>query len=143
MEFQYPDKRVQICWSVYAVLGAGVPAAIGAWLMLIPSLPRWCAVLFNALWCAALLCLLAVYFPLRRKSLRYRIGQDGITAIGGVFVVNRQHIPLSSVRCVITLRGPSERVFGLSTLLICAAGGRMLLEGIPRADAERLAQSIV
>ncbi|MBQ4613189.1 MAG: PH domain-containing protein [Clostridia bacterium] len=143
MEFRYPDKRVQICWSVYTVSVTCVPATIGIWLTFIPSLPRWCAVSFNALWCALLLFLLTVYFPRRRKGLRYRVEQSGITVIGGVLTVTRRYIPLSAVRCVIALRGPLERAFGLSTLLVCAAGGRLLIEGIPVADAEALTEKLL
>lgn len=143
MEFERPDKRVQLCWSVYALFAAMLPTVVSFVLFRLPIISRFGARLFTVAWCAILLFFLSVYFPLRRRRIRYRIDEDGITVFSGVCFVTRRRMPLSAVRYFTVLRGPLERAFGLTSLLICAAGGRLLLEGIPTDKAEALTRRIV
>ena len=138
MIFERPDKRIQLCWSVYALFAAAPSAALSYRMFHFPMIPRFATQLFTVAWCAALVFFLTIYFPLRRRRLRYRIDEDGITVITGVWFIAQRRIPLSAVRYFTLLSGPLERALGLTSLLIRATGSHLFIEGISIADAEML-----
>ena len=140
MEHLHPDKRMGFCWSAYALAVAIAP--IAASVLLFRWSLRW-ALIFAAVLGVTLFFLLVVYFPWRCRSIRYCINENSITVESGVFFKSLRRMPLSSVRYVIALRGPLERIFGLSSLLVFATGGRVLIEGIPCETADTLLRRLV
>lgn len=143
MEMKRPDPRIRISWAVYALIVACIPALLSAVLFRLPFIPRWLAIGFTGLWLLALILLLAVYIPLRYRHARYGIDETDLCVISGVYVVSHHHMPLSSVRHVTVIRGPLERLFGFALVWVSAAGGWLLLEGIPAAEAHELSRLLM
>lgn len=136
MTYQRPDSRVRLSWAVAALVVALVPAALSVVLFRLSFIPRLVAWLFTGLWIVLLLLLLTVYIPLRYRQTRYLVSEQAVTVISGVYFVSHHTLPLSGVRHITVIRGPLERLFGLAFVVFSAAGGWVLVEGVPAADAE-------
>lgn len=143
MEFKQPDRRVTLCWTVYTLVIALVPLIASVVLFRLPTLPLWVSRCFTVLWSGALVLMLTVYYPLRYRRMRYALGDDAVEAVQGVFFLSHQRMPLSAVRHITAIRGPLERLTGITALFISATGGRLLLEGIPADEADRLTQALL
>lgn len=143
MELKRPDPRVRISWAVYAMMLALIPAAVSVLLFRLSFIPRWVAWAFTGLWLLLLLLLLTIYIPLRYRHARYSIGTENLCTVSGVYVVSHHHMALSSVRHITVLQGPLERIFGYAFVLVSAAGGWLLLEGIPAAQAHELSRCLM
>lgn len=143
MEYVYPDKRILICWSVYGCLTAIVPALLSSWLLALPIIPRWISLTFTITWGAGYAFLLAIFFPLRRRCLCYHIDDDGITVISGVLFKNSRRFPYDTIRHYIVFDGPIERFFGIRSVLLCATGGRLMLEGLTSDKVTALTRRVV
>ena len=143
MEYKRPDRRVVRCWIAYTMIAALAPSIASVILFHVPKLPAGVLRVFTMLWCGTLALLLAVYYPLRYRHMRYAVDKHAITAVRGVFFLSHQRLPLRAVRHVTIIRGPFERLTGICALFIRATGGQMLLEGIPADDADRLMQALL
>ncbi len=143
MEFRRPDRRVKLSWTVYTLVVTVIPLIASVVLFRLPMLPLWVPQYFTALWSGALFLILTVYYPLRYRRMRYALGDDTVAAIRGVFFLSHQRIPLSAVRHITVIRGPLERLTGITALLISATGGRLLLEGIPADEAKKMTEAII
>lgn len=87
-------------------------------------------------WTVTLLLFAAVYLPLRRRRMRFRLTEDGIEVTAGVLFVTTRRIRYEAVRQVTILQGPIERRYRTAFLLVSAAGGYLMAEGVPLAQAE-------
>lgn len=143
MEFRRPDRRVKLCWTVYTLAVAVIPLIASIVLFRLPMLPLWMPRCFTVLWSGAFSLILTVYYPLRYRRMRYALGDDTVAAIRGVFFLSHQRIPLSAVRHVTVIRGPLERLTGITALFISATGGRLLLEGIPADEAKKMTEALL
>lgn len=143
VELKRPDPRVRVSWIVYALIVSLIPVILSVVLFQLPFIPRWIAGGFTGLWILILLVLLTVYIPLRYRHARYGINETELCVVSGVYVVNHHHMPLSSVRHVTVLQGPLERLFGYAFVWVSAAGGWLLLEGIPAAEAHELSRLLM
>jgi membrane protein YdbS with pleckstrin-like domain len=96
----------------YALAGAVLGAAFGAWL----GLKHY-------------------------RHTRWRLDDDGFTLRRGRMWRSETRVPQSRVQHLDLKRGPLERRYGLSTLVIHTAGSRhsaVTVSGLGEADAERL-----
>ena len=143
MELKRPDPHVQISWSVYALLLSLIPAAVSVALFRLFFIPHRVAVAFTVTWAVVLLLTLIVYFPLRYRNARYGVDDTRITVISGVYFISHRQMPLSSVRHITVIRGPLERLFGTAFVAVSAAGGWLLLEGVPAAEAHRWSEQVM
>lgn len=143
MEYVYPDKRVQVCWSVYVALTSVFFVLLSGFFFALSSLPRGIALAFTVAWSAGYVFLLTVYFPLRRRRLRYRIDGDSINVISGVYFRNSRRFSYDAIRHFIVFDGPLERLFGIRYVLLCATGGRLILEGLTPEQADTLTRRVV
>jgi len=133
-----PDRRVIWTWMCCALVAAIPLAAISVWLRRWHIVPPILSVVFTALWCGLLLLTLAVYIPLRYRRYAYTAGEDCLCVTSGVLLTVEHRMPLSSVRHVTLLQGPLERHFDTAFLWVSGAGGWIVLEGLPLAEAEAI-----
>ncbi len=138
-----PDSRVVWTWVSCALVAAVPLAAISVWLLRWHIVPDWLGLVFTALWCSLLLLTLFVYIPLRYRRDAYAAGDSVITVPGGVLFKVEHRMPVSSVRHVTLFQGPLERRFGTAFLWISGAGGWVMLEGLPLAEAEAIRTSLL
>lgn len=143
MEFKRPDCRIKLCWTIYTLGVALIPFGASVVLFRLPSLPPWVPQLFTFLWISALIALLSVYYPLRYRHIRYALSEDAVISERGLVFTIHRHMPLCAVRHITVLRGPIERMTGLTTILISATGGYLLLEGLPTDEADKLTQALL
>ena len=142
MELKRPDRRVTLCWRVYTLIGAVIPLTVSVILYRL-SLPLWIPRLFTALWTLTLAALLTVVYPLRYRRMRYAMDDNGIVTVQGILFTTRRRMPLSAIRHITAVRGPLERLIGITALLISATGGRMWVEGVPADEANKLTRAIL
>ena len=143
MEFKRPDRRVKHCWTIYTLCAALIPLGASVVLFHLSSLPLWTPRIFTLVWISVLVAVLTVYYPLRYRHMRYAISEDAvITERGLVFTIQR-HMPLCAVRHITALRGPIERMTGLTAILISATGGYLLLEGLTADEADKITQALL
>ncbi len=142
MELKRPDRRVTLCWTIYTLVGAVVPLAVSAILFHLP-LSLWIPRLFTALWSLTLALTLTVIYPLRYRRMRYAVDDHSIVTVQGLLFTTRHRIPLNAVRHITAVRGPLEQLTGITALFVSATGGRLLIEGIPADEAEKLTQAIL
>lgn len=143
MELRRPDRRVKLCWTVYTLAIAVIPLIASVVLFRLPMLPSWVPKTFTALWIAALALTVTVVHPLRYRRMRYAVDNSSIISTRGVLFISHRRMPLAAVRHITAVRGPLERLTGITALVISATGGRLLLEGIPAHEADKLTQTLL
>jgi membrane protein YdbS with pleckstrin-like domain len=105
--------------------GPSVLLAFGGWLLL----------------SAALACWTQVGPALRYKRRRYRLDEMGLRIRRGLVWHAEISVPYSRIQHTDVSRGPVERSFGLSTLIVHTAGtenASVSLDGLPAARAYRI-----
>jgi membrane protein YdbS with pleckstrin-like domain len=142
MEFKRPDPRVRLCWTAYTVAAGIALAGISAVLFQLSILPPWMPRMFTIVWSTASVLIVTVYHPMRYRRMRYAINSEAIAITSGCLFTTYRRMPLSAVRHITAVRGPLERLTGITTLLISATGGRIFIEGIPVAEADRLTRAL-
>lgn len=143
MTFQRPDPRVRFCWIIYTVFAAMVLSGVSAALFRLTILPPWMPRAFTLAWVIAVVLIATVYHPLRYRRMRYAVNEDTIMTSQGLLFTTYRRMPLSAVRHVTAVRGPLERLTGITTLLISATGGHLLIEGVPAEEADKLTQILL
>lgn len=143
MEYKQPDRRIKLCWTVYTLVIALIPLSASVVLFCLPTVSLWIAQWFTVLWSSVLTWLLTVYYPLRYRRMRYALGNEAVEAVQGVFFLSHQRLPLSAVRHITAIRGPLERLTGITSLFIRATGGHLLLEGVPADEATAFTRAIL
>lgn len=81
----------------------------------------------------------------RHRRTRWRLNESGFALRRGHWWLNETHVPISRVQHLDLKRGPLERGFGLSTLVVHTAGTRMAavsVSGLDAEDAERLRERL-
>ncbi len=143
MQFKQPNKRVCFCWSVYTLVIAVIVLGIGLLLIQSFALPSRLFFIFMAIWALILFLTLAIYYPQHYRRIRYAVSDDAVIVVRGLlFTVHRQ-IPLSAIRHITALRGPLERLTGLTTLFISASGGCLFIEGLTANEVSTLTQELL
>ena len=140
-DWQALPPQARRLFNVSALLGFGVPAAVGCIAILAMAEGRWLAWTL-ALGLLVLAALLALW--LARKQYRYtfwKLDADGFAVRRGRLWQSETRVPRSRVQHLDLKRGPLERRYGLATLVIHTAGTRqsaVSLTGLDHGDAERL-----
>ena len=127
------------------VIGNLIGFGISALLTLIPTgllLPRSAQQLALALGVLVLLPALGVWLAHKRyRYTRWLLDGDGFALRRGRLWQSETRVPATRVQHLDLKRGPLERRFGLSTLVIHTAGTRnssVTVQGLDHGDAERL-----
>lgn len=132
-----PQQAVLTIWRLLLVLAAVPPAFLISLLFQAGGLP-W--LLLVAAWLLAFLFFYLLYLPLRYRKLAFQLQKDRIIVHSGIFYTRIRAMPLQSIQYVGLLISPLDALFGLSALVITAPGGRIVIPGLRRRDAENLAE---
>lgn len=132
-----PQQAVLTIWRLLLVLAAVPPAFLISLLFQAGGLP-W--LLLVAAWLLAFLFFYLLYLPLRYRKLAFQLQKDRIIVHSGIFYTRIRAMPLQSIQYVGLLISPLDALFGLSALVITAPGGRIVIPGLHRRDAENLAE---
>lgn len=119
--------RVQYLWRTRLLLFC-FPIALldGFFYFLHPAL-FW--VIF-ALWAVLFLTLYGLYFPMLYRSLNYQITSRHIRLRQGALFRRENMIYMENIQYLTLSQTPLQRLFGLATLHITAAGGSLRLAGL-------------
>jgi membrane protein YdbS with pleckstrin-like domain len=153
-EFRRLDPRVVKLWRMTDLIGYGVMlfalllgllfvgvAGASVWLRLFPWL--------IAGWLA--LALLCVWYSLWRgpryyRSWGYRVDDRVLETRSGILFQHARLLPLSRLQHVDIERGPFERMFGLSSLVLHTAGthsASIVIPGLEAGQAVRLRDHLI
>jgi len=75
--------------------------------------------------------------PARHRRWRWRLGKLALELRSGILVHQQQAVPYFRIQQIDVVRGPIERLLGLSTLQVttASASGSALLPGLAAGDA--------
>lgn len=125
-------SSVQLIWAVRALVGVAILALIAGFLAnrfgVDPTIVVGGAILL------AILAL--VWVHLRYRIWSYRVREDALYLERGVVTTVKTVAPHVRIQHVDTQRGPLERAFGLSTLVVYTAGSRGADVAIPGLRTE-------
>lgn len=142
MQKRRPSPRLLAVWMVYAGLVAGLLCAGLLLLLHFVDLPLrligGIGALLAVLWSATV----TVYLPLRYRHLAFRLTETELTVFSGILFQSQRTVPLSGVQYVTLLAGLPERLLQIGTLLVYVAGGMVLVEGVPLAEARELQKKL-
>lgn len=99
--------------------------------------------LFTAVWVLIYLALVLVYLPLRYRNLSFTVTDEQIILHSGVIYNRVRSIPLRNIQFTAVYRNPFDGLFGLCSLVVTAAGGRITLPGLRIQDAEALSEVLL
>ncbi len=91
----------------------------------------------------ALLGILYLYIPLRCRSCRCQVEENKIVARIGVLYFQERTIARESVQYASVVQAPLQRVFGLATVVLHAAGGRVLLRDLELEEALEISRQVL
>ena len=139
-EFRQLDPRVVKLWLVTDLIGYGVLLFV-----LLLSLSIWGVMRPKFFWpmlvgwfVVAVVCLLYSFWrpPRAYRAWRYRIDDKVLETKSGIIFHRTRLLPLSRLQHVDLERGPLERLYGLSSLILHTAGTHSANIAIPGLDAE-------
>ena len=143
MTLKRPDAHVQISWCLYSLFLTLLLGSLCATLFFLPFVPDWVPIgVLLGLGILELL-LILLYFPLRYRQERYAVAEGVVTLVSGVWFANQRTLPLVGVRHITLVQGPLEHLFGLAFVVFSAAGGVVVLEGVPLADAQAWSRQLI
>ncbi len=73
---------------------------------------------------------------------RYKISDDRIDVLKGIFTITHTIVPIERVHQVEVIRGPINNAFGLAIVNITTAGGVATIEYIEIKEAEQIADKL-
>lgn len=131
-----PQPAILTIWRIALIFITLVPAFLTSLILRIGSV-AWTVA--TGLWIFAFLAAYLVYLPIRYKKLAYGISGDNIVLVSGTFYTRVCSIPIAGIQFTALVQSWLDRFFGLSTLVINAAGGRISIPGLKTQDAKALA----
>jgi membrane protein YdbS with pleckstrin-like domain len=123
-------------WRGFAAVGALLPAFVTS-VLFQPLSPAW--LVATAVWLAVFFVIYLIYLPLLHRRLLYSVSDGRVTMRAGVFYHNIRSLPIAGIQYITVVRTPLDRLFRLYTVILAVAGGRMLLAGLGKEDADDLA----
>ncbi|HEY9254927.1 MAG TPA: PH domain-containing protein [Stenotrophomonas sp.] len=155
MSDSVPPSLPNLSWQALPPRGAVLAGAMAGLSLLVPCLVvgisirlggrvalPWPATLAGV---AVLVLLLAYFAYRRRRRVRWLLDTQGLAVRRGNLWQSETRVPASRVQHLDLRRGPLERLFGLSTLVVHTAGSRfgaVGLSGLAAEDAERLRERL-
>ncbi len=150
-----PSSSPNLSWQALPPRGAVLAGAMAGLSLLVPCLVVGISIRLGGRvalpWPATLaavgvLVLLLAYFAYRRRRrVRWLLDTQGLAVRRGNLWQSETRVPASRVQHLDLRRGPLERLFGLSTLVVHTAGSRfgaVGLAGLAADDAERLRERL-
>lgn len=90
------------------------------------------------------LCLVyAVAAPIvRYKRYRYFIDDDMLIVVEGLFFVTKSIAPIERIHQIAVKRGPIDRMYGMSNVVVTTAGGEVKIAFLDNVVAEEIADRL-
>lgn len=136
------SRRARPLFVFSGAIGAGVPGLVALTVATVVFLHGRPPLLASAMAGWLLLAAAGAWLGLRRyRYTLWSLDDDGFGLRRGRMWYTETRVPASRVQHLDIRRGPLERRFGLSTLLVHTAGTRqhaVAIPGLDAADAERL-----
>ena len=132
-----PSKKIVWIWELYVLLAAALLTALSFLLFRFP-IPSWIGWAFIGLWVLICAFIAAFYIPVAYHRMQYGIVDGKLVARSGVIYDSCKSMPLSSIKYVMTVRGPLEQLMGLTMLLVFSAGGLIIVNGLTTEEGRRL-----
>lgn len=96
---------------------------------------RVAIVLFLTVYTVYLLISPAVFY----RRYRYRIDEENLEIRSGVVTIVHTMVPIERIHQVEVVRGPINRIFGLSSVVVTTAGGRVTIHYLEDQVADTIA----
>ena len=127
-------------WQGWTLLAALVPSLTVS-LLWTPGTLLWklATVLWAILWGLRL----AVWLPVRFFRLGYQLEADRLLVTDGVLFPTVRIFPLAALQTAAVSADPLQRLCGLRTLRLTAAGSQLTLPGLTASEAVRLAEVLL
>lgn len=132
-----PNKRIILIWEIYVLIASLMLTAVSFIPFRLP-IPSWIGWLFIGLWTAISLFFASVYIPIAYHRMQYGIVNDQLVVRSGVIYDSCKSMPLSSIKYVMTVRGPMEQLLGMTMLMVFSAGGLVLVNGLTLEKGKEL-----
>ena len=123
-------------WQAWTALSGVIPA-LGVSLLWSPGSSPW--KFATALWLVVWLVRLTLWLPVRFFRLGYALEPDRLLVTDGVLFPVVRIFPLAALQTASVSADPLQRLFGLRSLRLTAAGARLVLPGLSAGEAVRLA----
>ncbi|WP_224337011.1 PH domain-containing protein [Haloprofundus halobius] len=136
------DPRVQLLWSLRALVVAAIFGALAAVLdFFVFERGIWLPIVVFL----GVLGLGVVLAALRYRYWRYEVRDDSLYLERGVFTRVRTVVPFVRIQHVDSSRSPVERLAGLATTVVYTAGSRgadVTIPGLSASDSDDLQERI-
>ncbi|MFI0417018.1 PH domain-containing protein [Spongiactinospora sp. 9N601] len=138
------DRRAVTWWTVQGLIGVLVAAvAVGVPYVLFTDRPLWPAAV-AAGFVVALLALALVWPRAYYRFSRWEVTDEAVYTCSGWLFRSWRIAPMSRIQTVDTVRGPLQRLFGLSdvTVTTASSAGAIKIEGLDHALAAGLVERL-
>nr|WP_087302394.1 PH domain-containing protein [Anaerotruncus colihominis] len=78
------------------------------------------------------------YYPIKYRKLAYGTNAHCLLVYCGVIYTRVKAVPFTSIQYTSVFSTPLERLFGVTSLFVYAAGGRVYIPGLAPQDAREL-----
>lgn len=146
-EFSRVDKRAKTKWRISRLITliflaiVLLPIALSVQAMATPELATLTWIGAGVVLLAQLINLI-VYPIIEYIQWSYMIAEDRIEIKKGIFWRSHTIIPISRIQHVSAVRGPLQRMLGLSSIVITTAGGQCSIQELSKDVAERICDAL-
>lgn len=146
IEYKRIDPKAKKCMRVVALIWNLILfAVIVIALAILFSEEIISTFLFICIGVAALLLLLAyvIVSPvIRYNRYRYFIDDDMLVVVEGLFFVTKSIAPIERIHQIAVKRGPIDRMYGMSNVVVTTAGGEVKIAFLDNDIAEEIADRL-
>lgn len=139
MDFIPISKKALFIWRARLVAVAFLAA------LLISLIFNFFSIVWNILtgaWIIAFIYFYAFYYPIKYHKMKYKVNDDIFCVNCGVIYTRQKYIYIKNIHYVILFSSPLERHFGVTTLIVVAAGGTIFLYSLNNDDAAKLRSTL-
>ncbi len=143
MKYERPSKKAIGCMYVASGIADVIVGAIVILLLkfAIPDSWEWAKVIgYIALILCALDLIIIPY--IRYCRYQYCITDECIDIKEGFFFIERNIVPIERLHKIQTIRGPIDRMFGLSKVIVTTAGGAVTIRFLEDEVADQIAMNL-
>ena len=129
MFFKRTDRKGLLLWEIRLTLIAFLVSVLTAMI--------FSGILFkiiSAVWMIGYIVTGAWYYPLKYRKLSYNFDDKIIVVNCGVIYRRRKSIFLKNVQYISTMRTPLQRIMGLKTVVVHAAGGFIVIPNLKKNE---------
>lgn len=140
----YKKLSKKALWCMYMADAIGTIIAIGILYTILHFIPdeiKW--VHYILIGAIGLLILFFVINPsFRYKRYHYLINEECIIVIEGFLWIEKKIVPIERLHIVAVNKGPIDRIFGLSKVVVTTAGGNVTIRFLEDTNAEYIADTL-